>query len=888
MSTIARLPYWSLHTHSRFSVNDALPFVSQIVERASQLGYPALGLTDHGSPSGAIQLYKGCRKFGIEPLPGIELYVVPDTEYATRKSNMHLTVAAYSEAGYRNLMHLATLSARRYWYKPQIDFADFAAMAEDGATTGLAVATGCYSGVLPQTLMRQGPEAARKVAETLAGWFPRVYVELQNHGIDDYGNELDWTDDELTEALYQVANSAGLPMVIGRDSHYVHEADRPVHEAFKRLVSFSDDPDEAVFSGDGYHMTDEEGLRKYFEPKYLEAGLEGLSELAGAACLRLPELETFTLKIPDVSTTGNPQLELEEKVMAAYHVSDYSDDLVMLDQLKAELQVIANGGMAPYILLVLLVCEFMVEKTISFSARGSACGSAVTFILGITPLDPIRFKLRFDRFLSHNRIKSPDVDLDIEHTRRDEVVAFVNAHWAVRSIGSHMKYSLTEDEEHEDSKGSLRARYYTVLKRTGVAKADWMDVPEADRKMLYRLGEMKLISGYGTHATGYIVAPTEESVAQLPLAYIASSKKLVTAYGKKDVETLGFLKLDLIGSRVQTAIRVMEELSGTSFEDIPENDRATYRTLSSGRTLAIFQLEGRATSRGCQQLRPKNLEDLIAAMALFRPASMGSGATKDYMDRRAGRATAPARHQDIMEATAMTHGVLLYQESVMDVMEKLGMTGAQLESMLDAVKASNEYSVGAAKVIEDNLPLIATLAAKRGWEQSDIDWLSGALAAYADYSFNRAHAAAYGVTAYRTAYFRTHHPEWFWTAELIANEDQKKVAGYTMEARRDKVKVLPPHVNHSAGSYSYDKPRNAIRRGLLAVKGCGKVGAEELAAKAPYTSLADLGQRVIAGKVSGAKWLPLGRSPEEAGGIIAALEDAGALNGLESGINGPN
>ena len=881
MSTISRAPYWSLHTHSRYSANDALPFVTSIVERAALLGYPALGLTDHGSVSGSIELYKACRKAGIEPLPGIELYVVPDTEYATRKSNMHLTMAAYSEQGYRNLMHVATLSARRYWYKPQIDMADFAAMAEAGATKGLVVATGCYSGVLPQTLMRQGPKAARKVAETLAGWFPQVYVELQNHGIDDYGNDLDWTDDELCAALYEIAGEAGLPMVVTRDSHYVDESERPLHEAFKRLITFSDDPDDGIFSGSGYHMTDEDGLRGYFEPAHLAAGLEGLAHLAERAYVRLPEMEVFSLKIPDVSVTGDPQKELEEKSFAAFNSKPFAADLEYRGQLKAELDVIRNGGMAPYILLVLLVCEFMVKKGISFTARGSACGSLVTYVLGITPLDPIRFKLRFDRFLSHNRIKPPDVDLDIEHTRRDEVVAFLTAHWAVRSIGSHMKYSLFEDESTDDSKGSLRVKYYSTMKKRGEPKIAWSEVPEEDKKTLYTLGDMKLISGYGTHAAGYIVAPDESSVAQLPLAYIASSKKLVTAYGKKNVETLGFLKLDLLGSRTQTAIKVMEELSGISFEDIPDNDKATLRMLGSGQTTAIFQMEGFTTSKGSARMKPKNLEEVIAAMALFRPAAMGSGATGDYLARRAGRDRAPARHKDIMESTSLTHGVLLYQESVMDVMEKLGMSGVQLEAMLDAVKASNEYSAGAAKVIEDNLPLIASLGQSRGWAQEDVDWLREGLAAYADYSFNRAHAAAYGITAYRTAYFRTHYPDYFWTAQLVAYQDHKKVGGYTMAARRDGVKVLAPHVNHSLDTYSYDRERKAIRRGLLAVKGVGATSAKELAAKAPYSSLADLGQRVVSGKVTGAKWLPLGRSPEEAGGIIAALADAGALSGLE-------
>lgn len=880
MSNIASRPFWSLHTHSKFSFNDALPAIPDMVKRAVELDYPALGLTDHGNPSGSIQLYKACRKAGIEPLPGMELYVVPDTETAGRKDSMHLTINAYTEAGYRNLMHIATLSARKYWYKPQIDFADFAAMAADGATKGLVVSTGCYFGVIPTTIRAHGIPAAVKVAQTLAGWFPRVYVELQNHGIEQQ-RDADICDDEMIEAVWEVAQRAGLPCVVTRDSHYTNAAERPLHEALKRLVSFSDDVNEAVFPGGGYHMTNEDGLRKFFEPKYLLAGLEGLSDLANAAHLRLPELESFRLKIPDVSLKGDPQVELEHKVMGELSEAEKSNQEV-IDQLRAELDVIRAGGYAPFILLADLVCQFMREKKIRYIIRGSATGSLVNYIMGITQLDPIGYKLKFSRFLSSNRIKPPDYDFDIEHTRRDEVVAFLTTHWSVRSIGSHRKYTLEGDEGDEESgKGSLRIRYFSTMKKNGGTKLAWGNIPEEDKSMLYRLADLSLLSGYGTHAAGYIVAPDEDSVSQLPLAYIASSKKLVTAYGKKDVEQLGFLKLDLLGSRTMTAVKVMEQLSGISFDDIPDDDPATMRAISSGRNVGIFQLEGYTMSKGCQRLKPKKTDDIITAQALFRPASMNSNATRDYLARKSGIDQAPLRHKDIMLATKDTFGTLLFQETVMDVMERLGMTPVQLESMLDAVKASNDYSVGAAVVIKENLPLIRKLAGARDWKDDDIAWLSEALVAYADYSFGKAHSASYGVTAYRCAYFRVHHPDYFWTGVAVAYADHKKINGYISEARRDKVRVLGPHVNYSLETYSYDIDRKAIRRGLLSVKGVGPVAAKELAKHAPYISLVDLGQRVLSSRVSGAMHLALKKKPADAGGIIAALEEADALAGLE-------
>ena len=878
-------PFWSLHTHSKFSFKDALPAVHDIVVRAGELGYPALGLTDHGNCSGSVQLYQECRKAGIEPLPGMEIYVVPDTVYAGRKDNLHLTVAAYTQTGYRNLCKLATLSSLKFWYKPQLDMADLAAFAENGETQGLVVATGCHFGLLPQVLTNSGERAAVKVATTLAGWFPRVYVELQNHGIgeEEHRDDGELSDDEMMEALWDVAQRASLPVIITRDSHYVDEADRPDHDAMKRLLSWSDDPDDAVFPGGGYSMTDTAGLRPFFPPRILAAGLESLESLADAAYVRIPELETFTMKVPDVLVAqDDPQVVFEEKVLAGLSPKQAKDKAV-LAQIRAEFDVIRTARIAPYLLLVDLVAEFMREKQIRYVVRGSACGSYCMYALKVTNTDPIKFGLRFDRFLSANRIAPPDVDFDVEHTRRDEVISFLNQHWSVSAIGSFRKYKLEEEDEGDESSGSLRVAYFATRHKQGKPDVEWRRLPAEERKMLYRLADRKLFAGYGTHAAGYIVAPNDEVIAQLPRAYIASSKKQITAYGKEDVETLGFLKLDLLGARTQTAVRIMCDDLGLDFETVPERDRETFRRISSGETEGIFQLSGRSAAPGCRRLKPKTLNDVIAAMALFRPATRVSGATMEYLSRRAGREDVPERHADIMTATAGTYGVLLYQEQVMDVLQALGLSQLELENMLHAVKASNDYSEGAAKVIEDMRPRLVSLATARGWNAMDVNWLTYGLAAYADYSFNKGHAAAYGLVAYRTAYMRVHHPLEFWHGMFIGYWDDKShIANYEREAGKDGVHVLPPHVNYSKALYTIDTTRpDSIRKGLIRVRGIGPNAAAELEAKAPFASLADLGERVLPRKVTGARNLALGMKPAESGGMIAALADAGALKGLE-------
>ena len=884
--------WWSLHTHSKFSVNDALSEVADLVERAVQLGYPALGLTDHGSPSGNIQLYTACRAAHIEPLPGMELYVMPERASNIRSSSMHLTVAAYSEAGYRNLVYLATRSAARYWYKPLVDFSDLAEMAEENRTEGLLVATGCYGGVVPRVLREQGPAEAKAILRVLDSWFPRVYVELMNHGIEDFGDSYHLSDEDMVQGLWQLAVETGIPPIITRDSHYTNRDQVHLHDGLKRLVTWSDDVDDAPFKGTGYWMADEIEMRDYFGPKVMSAALDSLAELATKAYVRIPELETFKLHVPDITLDDeDPQEVLEAKVMAALDDRQRHDSAVM-STIHLELDTLRVAGYAPYILLVDIVCQFMREQSIRYITRGSAASSYVNYVLGISDIDPLRFGLRFDRFLSSNRMKPPDVDLDVEYDRRDEVISFIRSKWAVRAIGSHMKYSLFETSEGEDSMGSLRVKYYAARSKQGLDKILWREIPAKDRALLNELGKLKLVSGYGSNASGFVVAPTDTDARRLPLAYISSSAKFVTAYGKKDVEKMGFLKLDLLGSRTQTALRAtLATLPDLDWDAIPERDPETASMISAGKVDGVFQLSGVEQRRGCRTVRPRGLTDVIAIQALYRPATRRSGAQDDWRRRRAKLEPVPVRHADIMAATKESYGVLLYQEQVMDVMQALGMDRLELEQVLDAVKASNEYTAGAAATLEALEPRIRTLAGIRHWSDVDIEWLIDTLAANSDYSFNKAHAAVYGTVAWRHAWLKCHHPVEFWYGMLLAHADDSKKKGQphpavqlSMSARRDGVKLLSAHVNHSKPLYTIEalNGSRAIRRGLKTIRGVGDRAATELAAKAPFASLKDLGERVAAQRVTGAGQLVLGKKPEETGKtMIAALADANALDGLE-------
>lgn len=889
-------PFWSIHSHSRYSANDAMPTVAAMVSKAVALGYPALGLTDHRTVSGVVQLYRQCRKVGIEPLPGIELNVCFDRERGDRAS-YHLTVVAHTERGYRNLVTLNNLAQHNYFYRPMLDLADLALLSEQGQLRGLVVSTGCYFGLLQQTIERRGPAAGRRIVETLAGWFERVYVELHNHGVTHANS---WTDEDMVWELIAISEQTGVPYLIAQDSHYLTTDQQRLHNGLKTLIAYGEDPSEAVFPGGPYSMVDNVYLETIYPADVVATSNDALDELAQHSNVWLPELEVFSMKVPDVLAGQDPDVELRRRTMAALETYKMPDSLraVWREQLNSELDVIELATMPGYILLVADVCAFMISRGIWFHARGSASGSLVCLVNKITQVDPLRFGLRMDRFMSTDRTRPPDIDLDVEHRRRDEVIAWLQERFSVRQVGSHMQYTLWEEEgEETDGKGSLLVRYHSTAKKLGAdERALWRDVPAEDKELLMVLSTMKLISGSGTHAAGYIVAPDEASVAELPLTWMPKPKRYVTSFGKKDVEALGFVKLDLLGSRNLTAERISCEAVharlvkdgsidpfGTAqefWESIPDNDAETMKRISAGRTTGVFQLEGYTFTRECKKLKPRNLDEVIAAQALFRPAVMNNHGHEDYIARRNKRAALPEHHADIMEVTGETYGILLYQEQIITLLRMAGMPPAELTDTLDAVKASNEGTAAAAVFLEQTKPRIRQLVGDRGWSEDDIDWLLDGLLGYADYSFNKAHAAAYGTVSYRTAYLVTHYPVEFWLGMLTAFDDHKKEGRYVSAARLDKVKVAPAHVNDSGITYTHLIDRQIIRKGLMAIKDIGPSTATELVKHQPYTSLEDLGMRVTPVKVGGAKHLVLGKTPIEAGGKIAVLYEYGALDGL--------
>lgn len=889
------MTYWSAHSHSRYSIKDALPTVEAMVDTAVHLDYPGLGLTDHAGMGGAAALYTSCRSAGIEPLPGVEAYVALDRNKGKRPATMHMGMLATTETGYRNLVGLVNQSHRQFRWKPVLDLMDLAEASTEGRLSGVAALSGCWFGMLP-TLLRDGdPLAVRNLLVALDGWFDGFYVELQHHNIVDETHD----DPRHVAALHAIAAGLGLPVVLTQDSHYCDKSDRTVHETMKKLVSWSDDPDDAVFPGDGYHMVDQAWMESRFTPAQLSDGLAGLDDLLGRAKVVIPELDHFSLAVPDLG--GNPDEMLTDNVAEGLLRRLDAGELPVKHlkrvqaRCKVELEIVVGAGFSGYLLLAQDVCDYMRGQDILFNVRGSGSGSELLWALGITSFEPITWGLPFDRFLSTDRTKPPDIDIDVEHRRRPDVIEYIRSKYHVAHISTWMQMGLNEDAT-GSQKGSLLIRWKQHARKTGM-NPDVRVNPTA-WATLQALADAKAYSGYGVHPAGLMITPDEATAGAVPLQWVASSKTMVTAFGKDDVERMGLVKLDLLGLKTLTAVKTMCSIVGVELGAVPLADAKTFALMRKGDTVGIFQLEGGASTRGVRQLGPRRMADVIASMALFRPATLDSGATKAYIDRRSGDATIPVRHDWIMEETKDTYGVLLYQEQALNLMKRLGLTVAEMESARKAIKASNEHVHDARKVLTALRTKVATLARANGFSEIDIAWLDEGVDAYAGYGFNKAHATAYGVLAYITAWFRANHPVAFWAGMLDAYAEStqeiwygkyglrapvRQPVAYRLEAEKDGVRILGVHVNRSKESWSAASDGSGIRAGLTSVKNVGTVAARELVANAPYADLADLAMRVSPRRVSGARALGQGHTPLACGGVIAALSHAGALSDLAPG-----
>lgn len=905
--------FFHTHAHSKFSTLDALTDIREMAKRATMLGQPAISLTDHGNMAGTVELYKAGKEFNLPVFPGLEGYLVEDA--ADKKADRyHIGLLSLNLDGYRGLINLTSTSHKRENFNrfPRFDLGHMATLSEDEkACEGIAVLTGCYFGFVQQTLVHQGYEAAKNVVEMYARWFPNVFVELQNHNIDhsasNDGASSEWDDTSICEALVRIADEVGLPIIATQDFHYLEMKDKIAHNMMKNMVYRGGDTNE--FPGDSFHMASEEWVQEHHEENHWQQALDGFDTLLAMNDMVMPALDTYKPHIP--VTVKNPARQLRRLAMEGLDALEAEGKLKKVrkryeERLEMELDTISFLDMAGYFMLWVEVVEWCKKHVIAIEARGSSNGSLVCYLLGITSVDPLQWNLLFERFLSKDRKKPADIDLDIEDRRRDELVEHLRQRFGVVQIGTFTGLGARED----DDRGSVLVTYNSYLRSKYVEDhgkqyghgifnqqfgskgimsiAEIRNVSEDDYEGVRRLSKHNAKKSYGVHAAGLLLDGDHQKIADyVPTMLVASSNTTVTQFTMDDVEELGFLKLDILGQRTLAAMSRCQELMGRSdpqdFTWIPLDDPATCRQLRMGRTeTGVFQFEGYAMARGGKALGIRSTNDCIIAGALFRPACIASGMTDRYLTRRHNpeeRKGIYYPHPAFEEVLKSTYGVVLFQEQVLEIMRRLGLDYEGINTFFKIVKDSGrgatERNKERANVVKQHW---GDICKKNGITDEDGAWEF--IEGYTQYGFNKAHSTGYGIRSYRAAYLKEHHTLEYMTAILESVAGKPKETIYKREARNVGVRILPPDVNVSGSVWTIDRKKGAVRQGLLSVKGIGVASATAIEENAPYASIEDLIEKVPPRSLKGGKlYLETG----EFTSALLALREAGALGSLGHG-----
>lgn len=870
--------YFPVHAHSEYSWLDGMGSVQRMVQTVVKHGQPALALTDHGVMAGCIRLYKECRKAGVTPFPGEEFYLVKSVHDDTRDRRYHVGLLALDAKGYEGLVALSSLSHEQFYRKPIIDLGNLSSFASEYGEH-VALTTGCFFGLPIQMLVNEGPAECRAAISMYASWFPHTFVELQNHSVNDESHN----DDDVVEILARIAFDLGLPVVAGQDSHYCEHNWKPAHDMMKEIGYHGTDGDDFKFPGDSFHMADAEWVADHYEEDVWDQVEEGHAALFDLNTLRIPELDTYKFHVPAISSVPNDVLKRETE--KGLHLKGV--DLFDTYQRRAasELEVIKTLDFSNYFLLIKDMADWCRKQGITINARGSANGSLVCWVLGITNVDPVEWQTDFSRFLSTDRKKPPDIDIDIASDSRHAVIEYLRTKFPTMiHIGTYGRLGMTLDDDGNE-KGSLYQQYAASMRRR-VQNYDGRVDPD-HQQVLELLGMMDVRRGPGVHASGLVLPSDDLPVERLlPKMWIASSKTFVTQPVMEDVEDAGYVKGDLLGLRMLETFDTCLELIGKPRGDldwIPWDDRKACTQLRSGKTVGLFQFEGPSTARGARKMKVKDTMDAVLALALFRPALMNGGQTDRYLAAREAKKgyEVPALLQSILD---QTYGVPVFQEQVIDIMRRVGLPYDELNEVLKAVKASND-KIGeyAQQIMSATAPRFKQLAVAAGMTMDEATASWKLVKDFSDYGFNRAHATSYGHMAYRSAYLKAHYPLEFMTATLNTWAGTPKERKYVQEARRLGFSIVKADVNHSNVGWAIDHSRSkpSIRRGLLTISGIGLAAAETIVddrlKNGPFQSVDEMVVRLPARPVSGGKQFAKTGSLV---GVMGKLADAGALRSL--------
>ncbi|MDH3347285.1 MAG: DNA polymerase III subunit alpha [Desulfobulbaceae bacterium] len=862
-----------LHVHTQYSMLDGAIRLADLIKKSQEFGMDSVAITDHGAMYGALEFYEKAGKAGIKPIVGCEFYVAEKSRLqkdANAGENFHLVVLAQNEAGYKNLMRLASIAQTEgFYYKPRIDREVLYQHQE-----GLIALTACLHGELAWRLNHNDPDGARERAIEMQNVFgDRLYLELQENGMPE--------QKIANDGLMQLGRDLGIKVVATNDCHYLNREESYAHEVLLCIQTGRtiNDPKRFRFSTNELYFKSPNEMARSFS--YCPEALANTLEVAERCNLELKfgahHFPIFPLpKEESLETLFDKQCwdGLEERLSDLRELSEVSPELEKKyrDRLTMEIGIIQEMGFSGYFLIVADFINWAKDHDIPVGpGRGSGAGSLAAYCMLITDIDPIPYGLIFERFLNVERMSMPDFDVDFCKDRRDEVIAYVREHYggskhvaqivaygsmkaraALRDVGRVLEIPLPQ----VDKIAKLIPDEMKITIDKAIDKEPRLRdaMKQDDLRELLTVGRtLEGLSRHKTiHAAGVVISPGE-MVEFLPVC-VGPNKEVLTQYDMKYTEKTGLIKFDFLGLKTLTvidrALKLIKHDIGVkvAMNKIPMDDPKTYDLLCRGDSLGVFQLESEGMRELLIKMKPEQFSDLIALVALYRPGPLDSGMVDTFVETKHGRQLPEYPLPQIKSVLEETYGVIVYQEQVMKIANILA-----LYSLGDADILRRAMGKKIPEVMEEEREKFMSGCKKNNVPADKAKYIFDLMAKFAGYGFNKSHSAAYALIAYQTAYLKAHYPSQFLAALLSCDKDNTdKVVRYINECKANNIEVLPPDLNESFQDFTVINDR--VRFGLAAVRNVGGAALESIIAErkdnGPYKSLGDFCGRIDSSKVN--------------------------------------
>ena len=855
-----RSEFIHLHLHTQFSLLDGACRIPQLLERAKQYKMDSLAITDHGNMFGAIDFYMAAHKAGIKPIIGCEVYIAPGsrldkTAKGIEDASYHLILLARDETGYQNLIKLVSIgNLEGFYYRPRIDKEVLSQYQK-----GLIGLTACLKGEIPMLLQQRRFNDALKTADDYLNIMGKdnLYLEIQENLIPE--------QKIVNEGLIKISKELNIPLIATNDVHYLSKEDAASHEVLLCIQTQTNlsDPNRLRFQTNEFYFKSPEEMKEIF--KDIPDAISNAVEVARRCNLELdfskihlPRYEPPEGKTKEEYLKNLSEIGLKEKFPGA--------SPAIKERLEHELKIIKDRGFVSYFLIVWDFIHYAKSIHIPVGpGRGSAAGSLVSYLLGITDIDPLRYGLLFERFLNPERLGLPDIDIDFCYERRNEVIDYVSKKYGKGNVAQIITFGTMQARAVVRDVGRVMGLAYADVDRIakmippdpGLTLKDALE-SESELKSLYKNDPniTKLIDTAfkleglnrhaSTHAAGVVIAdkPLDN---YMPL-FETQDGQTTTGYSMSVLEKIGLLKVDFLGLRTLTVIdqtqKIIEKTRGENIDidNIPLDDSNTYKLLTSGKTIGIFQVESSGMRDLLRKLEPERFEDIIALLALYRPGPIGSGMLDDFMQRRHNRVPIKYNHPKLEKILKETYGIIVYQEQIMQIVSELaGFSLSQADLLRRAIAKKIP------EVMEQQRKGFILGCIKNDISESVANRIFDLIEYFSGYGFNKSHSAAYAMISYRTAYLKANFPVEFMCALLTSERDNTdKIVEYVNESSHMGIKVLPPDINESDALFKV-VDNETIRFGLLAVKNVGGGAVESIIqarTQGSFLSLQDLCQHI--------------------------------------------